>query len=865
MTQLVSLLQRLLLFALVFFIAVDSIDDSKLVGEEQLLEKAGTPVQVKYLRRSDGAFTIFLRTEQGKVFKNDRSGLGSWDLQLPNSKYPGPFTATDLISHWKNPNKLLIVNKKGNVAITVGALSAEKQLAFDIVSVSRGEKESVAIEKIKQHPQYPDYLLLAAFVGDCGDLDAAQLEDTPVCARKVYGSNDFGYSWSFLQDYVYEFDFMPLNIVENCPYVKKGNSFFPFLHRSESQVVIMMAIASEKERQKSQDLFSWHDNVNLVLSANWFQTEPIIIKQHMYSFAFIGKHLYAAQVDSREHASVTLEVSHDGGWSFENVKMPFILQQQAFHIMSAEKIRGENAILAVLHGMEDTKPFYNLYLSDKSGTRFSLSLRRTIFEDLSLIRGVQGMMITNAYDPVAPHLDRPRTLISFDNGGVWHRLVMNTSSVPRFQFYQRNMENGKYFRAPENSELVLLGSAASTMGENTFESAYSLNSTAGYILAHGVLLPGPEATLRSDTASLWLSTNGGTHWLEILGSGHYTFEYGDSGSLIVAAKTDASALYYTWTSGLSWSTIPFPQNNMIIHNILSEPEAKTERMLLLGSRDNDGIVVFLDFSTLSIRTCEDASNPVILGKIKPCNEDPTLIHDIEETISNGESDYCSFCPADALDGRCPLGRRVCYLRRRQEVLCNNRDGFASILSSESCPCTMDDYQCDIGFERSSDSSECHPSYGVDIENDDAASCNAIQSRGYVLIPGDTCNVETGLNLLPSRSNCVVAWMRNLLAVCYWLLSVSLALCLFVLLGGWMKGDFEHVSSLEEAAVLILGEIRSASILVLMMIQWLISGIQQFLENIIHKARDLSRGYVSIDQENNTKPSLNLESFDSTRK
>ncbi|PYD21010.1 hypothetical protein DND67_31055, partial [Pseudomonas syringae pv. pisi] len=96
-------------------------------------------------------------------------------------------------------------------------------------------------------------------------------------------------------------------------------------------------------------------------------------------------------------SSVVLKVSKDGGSAFEAVKMPFILQQQSFHIMSTEKNGGQNTLLAVLHRMEDCKPFYNLYLSDSTGTRFSLSLRRAIFEDFSLIRGVQGEDIVLNY------------------------------------------------------------------------------------------------------------------------------------------------------------------------------------------------------------------------------------------------------------------------------------------------------------------------------------------------------------------------------------------------------------------------------------------------------------------------------------
>ncbi|GJQ15061.1 hypothetical protein GpartN1_g7122.t1 [Galdieria partita] len=834
------------LIFLLFFSNVCFSDERNIVDSAQLLPNAGSPVQVKYLHSPDGSFTIFLRTEAGKVFRNSQSGKGPWSLQLNEEEYLKGFFATDMISHSQNPNKLLLVDKKGSFAVTTEALSERDKLSYDIISVGKDLKGSISVENVKQHPDYPDYLLTAVFAGDCGDLDPSQREDIPYCTRLVYGSNDFGFSWSFLQDFVYDYEFMPSLVVKNCLYANRHNYFLPFLHRSQPQVVTMMTIVSKEDRDKPQDLYSWHGNVELVASVDWFQSKPQLVMSHIYSFAFVGNLLYAAQVDPHEHSSVLLKVSKDGGSTFETVEMPFVLQQQSFHIMSTEKIGGQNALLAVLHGMEDSKPFYNLYLSDSTGTRFSLSLRRAIFEDFSLIRGVQGMMLTNAYDPEAFHLDRPRTLLSFDNGGAWHRLIMNESAVPHFYFYKRDRQNNKYYLAPPNSELVIFGSASSIYREHHFESAYSLNSTSGYILAHGVLLPGPDATLRSDTASLWLSSNGGMTWMEISPPGEYIFEYGDYGSLIVYSLLDkTSSLYYSWTGGISWSLISLNEE-MMISNILSEPDAVEERMLILGKRENDGMVVFLDFGNLNIRQCDSLSDPATLSKMKPCVDDPTEWNekDILQDKSSDESDYCSFCPADALEGKCPLGRKNCYTRRRSEVLCNNRESFTSRLATISCPCTLDDYQCDIGYERKPGSSECHPSYGT---RDFSSKCGYLESKGYVLIPGDTCDVTKGLNLLPSRSSCVAYWIRRFVYVVFWILSVPLLLFCMILLGGCIKGDFRDVSSWEEILGLFMSECRAAGISFLIGIQWIFSSIQLLLENFINTSRGLTRGYMAIDR------------------
>lgn len=243
-------------------------------------------------------------------------------------------------------------------------------------------------------------------------------------------------------------------------------------------------------------------------------------------------------------------------------------------------------------------------------------------------------------------------------------------------------------------------------------------------------------------------------------------------------KEKTSTLYYSWTAGLSWSPISLDKV-MTISNILSEPNAIAERMLVLGKRDNDGVVAYLDFERLDIRPCDSLSDTATVSKMKPCVDDPTEWNgNVDQHKSSDESDYCSFCPADALEGKCPLGRKDCYIRRRAQVLCNNRESFYSKISSTSCPCTIDDYQCDIGYERKPGSTECHPSYGT---NDFSTSCGHLETKGYVLIPGDTCDVTQGLNLLPSRSSCMTFWIRRLIYIVFWILSIPLLMVSIIVL------------------------------------------------------------------------------------
>jgi len=57
---------------------------------------------------------------------------------------------------------------------------------------------------------------------------------------------------------------------------------------------------------------------------------------------------------------------------------------------------------------------------------------------------------------------------------------------------------------------------------------------------------------------------------------------------------------------------------------------------------------------------------------------------------------------------CLLGKDITYRRRNQTAQCFYAENLDPIASTKYCPCTEDDWECDLGFERDSNSNCIYP-------------------------------------------------------------------------------------------------------------------------------------------------------------
>jgi len=131
--------------------------------------------------------------------------------------------------------------------------------------------------------------------------------------------------------------------------------------------------------------------------------------------------------------------------------------------------------------------------------------------------------------------------------------------------------------------------------------------------------------------------------------------------------------------------------------------------------------------------------------------------------NTADSDYEYWQPHDRSNDDCLLGRITTYTRRKQVVNCTNPDSInhkTGVIQS-NCTCKLSDYECDFCFIKGNDTDRCIP----DPECTDydphkpPEDCKDIYyaSRGYRLIPGDSCNDTNNYNsrLGPEKISCPV--------------------------------------------------------------------------------------------------------------
>jgi hypothetical protein len=107
-----------------------------------------------------------------------------------------------------------------------------------------------------------------------------------------------------------------------------------------------------------------------------------------------------------------------------------------------------------------------------------------------------------------------------------------------------------------------------------------------------------------------------------------------------------------------------------------------------------------------------------------------------------KSDYESWTPTSQ-NGKCLMGKKVTYLRRKANSECFNPDDMSLINTPEICECTADDYECDIGFFRNKFGA-CYLASGKDIDFTPPETCDKYYRvrKGYRKVANDVC--EGGL-------------------------------------------------------------------------------------------------------------------------
>ncbi|CAD8138729.1 unnamed protein product [Paramecium octaurelia] len=473
------------------------------------------------------------------------------------------------------------------------------------------------------------------------------------------------------------------------------------------------------------------------------------IEKDCFGFYQTPTYLFLLVRPDQYSVGYDLKMSPHLGETYFPQEIVLPIDDQSKHTFTVLDVTDSIVYMSVAHAEELSK-VTNIYMSD--GNEFTVSLLGNVRSqdtghcDFEKIKSMKGVYIANIFDydeiektksrrkrinseremklQSSDRLDQyKKSVITFDLGAEWHSL-----KAPKYSYA------GQPLNCNGDCSLHLKGRTETT------SLIYSSEQAVGIIIGTGntgLYLDGQET-------NTYLSRDGGHNWYEIL-NGTYIYEIGDHGGLIVFAESESytNVAKFTQDEGMTFQDIKL-NISLDIDNIVTEPSNEEQKFLIYGrikQSDNPqedfwnkyesiiGVLIPIDLSNVYQRVCKGSENP----------EDP-------------DSDYEYWSPQNYQQQKCLFGQKVKYQRKKREAKCKNPEIVKKLLV-ENCPCTAEDWECDLGFMRKIDGGECVPmTYGFSSQPPPIKCTGTyMKSQGYRKIPGDEC--EGGVYLGPIEQEC----------------------------------------------------------------------------------------------------------------
>jgi len=670
---------------------------------------------------------IFVKTEKGNVYRS-KDGGKSWQNQM--SKFSGRSKSQVSIA-------AIDISKINKDYIYFRGTREGNWFTTD-----RGKTYEYSpknIHDVRLHPINATRIMGSTMSAGCGSGKQRKSEAHGYCYKVLWVSHDFGKIWKHCTDYVVQFDWSP-----------KVNDYLGF----KSDDLIYASVQSVKTG--NQKFGYWDKNIHFVESFDWFNQTTVLV-QHGNRFLFgEGNYLFVAAVNPTDENEVTLEVSRDNSTMkvFIPASLPVDLSQHSYTVLDTSE---GSVFLHVNHRpFSENAKTGHVYVSDASGTRYSLSLPynhrnsdgKCDFEKMESLEGVYMANFVDVEDTLDDEVEdeegmvnvketknkkkssdvlKTKTVITFDKGGEWSYLP-----APRVDSLD------KPIKCDGECHLHLHGIT------DLYGPFYSSSNSVGIVMSTGTV----GRYLRSNSqVNTYISRDAGLTWTEVA-KGSHIYEFGDHGGLLVMANDDVptDSILYSWNEGVTWTSVKVSDKKFQIENIIIEPSSTAQEFIVYGWQEESGVIIYVDFSDLHQQNCQG--------------------HDSPDTSA---SDYETWTPSDGrLGGKCLMGHTVSYIRRKAEKQCFNPELFERPTFVENCACSRHDFECDYGYEPEDvvepTNSKCiemelEPKHADPFILRAGAVCVGSHrtTKGYRRVPGDTCTggAEWDAIELP----CPSAWIK----------------------------------------------------------------------------------------------------------
>ncbi|CAD8110718.1 unnamed protein product [Paramecium sonneborni] len=463
-------------------------------------------------------------------------------------------------------------------------------------------------------------------------------------------------------------------------------------------------------------------------SDDYFKTFQLL-RNNSYGFYQTKEYLFILIDADSFSKGYDLEVIKQGTLNPVELVLP-IEDHQKYTFTVLDTVNG-SIFISISH-LEDMPKIMNIYQSENSGTKYTLSLLNNVrsldtgncdFEPI-----IRGTYIANIYDNTEFEKFKMRrstkntdgikrlenykqTRITFEQGGDWHAL-----KAPKYDY------KGQPIQCNGDCSLHLLGRSEAPRNR---------------IISHSYIAIGTGNTgiYLGNEYKTYLSRDGGHTWFEIL-DGMHIYDIAENTGLIVFVSDEeqANEILYTWDEGLTFQKI-----KMNVTFDITNVVYKNGKFLFHGIQDS---------KTLGVAKEDDFTSSALKGVVVSLDINQIMVRECQGFDSPGESDsdYEFWYPSNYAGDKCLFGQKEKYIRRKRSSQCYNKQPNLPI-QTENCPCTKADWECDVGYQRNI-YSECVP-----MKEIKSKPCKGtyLKSQGYRKISGDEC--QDGVYLGPIETKC----------------------------------------------------------------------------------------------------------------
>jgi hypothetical protein len=162
-------------------------------------------------------------------------------------------------------------------------------------------------------------------------------------------------------------------------------------------------IAHEPTGKGHQKLSGWSERINVAYSDDFFKTQVKVLAPGGNKFLVTTFFLFIVQVNDEESQEVTLLSGDSRDRNYANLKPIELptkhLLEHSYTILDT----AEHAVFLQINHEGDRSKFGNVYVSDSTGNRFTLSITNNVRNidgqaDFERVQGLEGIYLANVYD-----------------------------------------------------------------------------------------------------------------------------------------------------------------------------------------------------------------------------------------------------------------------------------------------------------------------------------------------------------------------------------------------------------------------------------------------------------------------------------